>query len=113
VIPVEVDRREHLSTFAEPHTQCWLPTSAYQTAPVASRQIPSGCSSVPRAPARSSCDRVGGEWVNEIPAAPNTRARLGPDRLRDRVQALGGSIEVNSRPGDGTAIVVELPLQPD
>jgi signal transduction histidine kinase len=33
--------------------------------------------------------------------------------LRDRVQALGGSIEVNSRPGEGTAIVVELPLQPD
>ncbi|MDT7701950.1 MAG: hypothetical protein QOJ30_4275, partial [Pseudonocardiales bacterium] len=33
--------------------------------------------------------------------------------LRDRVQALGGSIEVTSRPGDGTAILVELPLQPD
>jgi signal transduction histidine kinase len=33
--------------------------------------------------------------------------------LRDRVQALGGSIEVNSPPGHGTAIVVELPLQPD
>jgi GAF domain-containing protein len=33
--------------------------------------------------------------------------------LRDRVQALGGSVEVNSRPGGGTAIVVELPLQPD
>ncbi|MCU1662013.1 MAG: histidine kinase,GAF protein, partial [Pseudonocardia sp.] len=32
--------------------------------------------------------------------------------LRDRVQALGGSIEVSSRHGDGTAIVVELPLQP-
>jgi signal transduction histidine kinase len=32
--------------------------------------------------------------------------------LRDRVQALGGSIEVTSRPGDGTAILVELPLQP-
>jgi signal transduction histidine kinase len=29
--------------------------------------------------------------------------------LRDRVQALGGSIEVNSRPGKGTAVVVELP----
>jgi chemotaxis protein histidine kinase CheA len=28
------------------------------------------------------------------------------------VQALGGAIEVNSRPGEGTAIVVELPLQP-
>jgi signal transduction histidine kinase len=33
--------------------------------------------------------------------------------LRDRVQALGGAIEVNSRPGEGTAILVELPLQPD
>jgi signal transduction histidine kinase len=33
--------------------------------------------------------------------------------LRDRVLALGGSIEVTSRPGEGTAIVVELPLQPD
>jgi signal transduction histidine kinase len=32
--------------------------------------------------------------------------------LRDRVQALGGTIEVNSRPGEGTSIVVELPLQP-
>jgi signal transduction histidine kinase len=32
--------------------------------------------------------------------------------LRDRVQALSGSIEVNSPPGEGTAIVVELPLQP-
>jgi GAF domain-containing protein len=32
--------------------------------------------------------------------------------LRDRVQALSGSIEVNSPPGGGTAIVVELPLQP-
>jgi signal transduction histidine kinase len=33
--------------------------------------------------------------------------------LRDRVQALGGSIEVNSSAGEGTAILVELPLQPD
>jgi signal transduction histidine kinase len=33
--------------------------------------------------------------------------------LRDRVQALGGAIDVNSPPGEGTAIVVELPLQPD
>ncbi|GAA1170064.1 hypothetical protein GCM10009608_03130 [Pseudonocardia alaniniphila] len=33
--------------------------------------------------------------------------------LRDRVQALGGLIEVDSRPGEGTAIVVELPLQAD
>jgi signal transduction histidine kinase len=33
--------------------------------------------------------------------------------LRDRVQALDGSIDVDSRPGEGTAIVAELPLQPD
>jgi signal transduction histidine kinase/uncharacterized protein YoaH (UPF0181 family) len=33
--------------------------------------------------------------------------------LRDRVQALGGSIEVRSPTGAGTAILVELPLQPD
>jgi signal transduction histidine kinase len=33
--------------------------------------------------------------------------------LRDRVQALGGAIDVNSRPGQGTAILVELPVQPD
>jgi signal transduction histidine kinase len=32
--------------------------------------------------------------------------------LRDRVHALAGSIEVDSRPGEGTAIVAELPLQP-
>jgi GAF domain-containing protein len=33
--------------------------------------------------------------------------------LRDRVQAVGGAIELTSPPGEGTAIVVELPLQPD
>jgi signal transduction histidine kinase/uncharacterized protein YoaH (UPF0181 family) len=32
--------------------------------------------------------------------------------LRDRVQALGGTIEVTSHPGEGTAVLVELPLQP-
>jgi signal transduction histidine kinase len=31
--------------------------------------------------------------------------------LRDRVQALNGSIQVSSRRGEGTAIDVELPLQ--
>jgi signal transduction histidine kinase len=32
--------------------------------------------------------------------------------LRDRVEALGGSIQVTSRPGEGTVIAVELPLRP-
>jgi signal transduction histidine kinase len=33
--------------------------------------------------------------------------------LTDRIEALGGSIRVRSRPGEGTHIVVELPLEPD
>jgi signal transduction histidine kinase len=33
--------------------------------------------------------------------------------LRDRVQALGGSIDVDSPVGAGTALLVQLPLQPD
>jgi signal transduction histidine kinase len=32
--------------------------------------------------------------------------------LHDRVQAVGGSMELNSPPGAGTAILVDLPLQP-
>jgi signal transduction histidine kinase len=31
--------------------------------------------------------------------------------LRDRAEALGGSLEVNSPPGAGTVVVVELPLR--
>ena len=30
--------------------------------------------------------------------------------LHDRVEALGGSLRVDSRPGDGTQIVARLPL---
>jgi signal transduction histidine kinase len=33
--------------------------------------------------------------------------------LTDRVEALGGSIRVRSRPGEGTHILVELPLEPE
>jgi GAF domain-containing protein len=33
--------------------------------------------------------------------------------LSDRVEALGGSIRIQSRPGNGTSITVELPLEPD
>jgi signal transduction histidine kinase len=33
--------------------------------------------------------------------------------LTDRIEALGGSIRVRSRPGEGTHIVVELPLEPE
>jgi signal transduction histidine kinase/uncharacterized protein YoaH (UPF0181 family) len=33
--------------------------------------------------------------------------------LTDRIEALGGSIRVRSRPGEGTHIAVELPLEPE
>jgi len=33
--------------------------------------------------------------------------------LRDRVEALGGSIHVSSPRGEGTLVVVELPVQPE
>jgi signal transduction histidine kinase len=33
--------------------------------------------------------------------------------LRDRAEALGGSVEVSSPPGAGTLIVLQLPLRPD
>jgi signal transduction histidine kinase len=31
--------------------------------------------------------------------------------LTDRVDALGGSLEIESRPGDGTEITVRLPIE--
>jgi len=31
--------------------------------------------------------------------------------LRDRAEALGGSIEISSPPGEGTLILVQLPLR--
>jgi signal transduction histidine kinase len=33
--------------------------------------------------------------------------------LRDRVEALGGSIEINSPPGQGTHVAVQLPVELD
>ena len=33
--------------------------------------------------------------------------------LRDRVEALGGRIALQSKPGLGTSLSVELPLSPD
>jgi PAS domain S-box-containing protein len=33
--------------------------------------------------------------------------------LRDRVEALGGSIQINSPPGEGTHVAVQLPLESD
>jgi PAS domain S-box-containing protein len=43
----------------------------------------------------------------------DTAAGSGLLGLRDRVEALGGSIEISSPPGHGTQLVVELPLGSD
>ena len=71
--------------------------------------------------ARASCVRVAVEQADArlclsirddgIGGADPARGS-GLIGLRDRVQALGGSIEVSSPSGDGTAILVELPVDP-
>ncbi len=71
--------------------------------------------------ARASCMRVAVEQTDTclrlsirddgIGGADPARGS-GLIGLRDRVHALGGSIEVSSPSGDGTAILVELPLDP-
>jgi signal transduction histidine kinase len=33
--------------------------------------------------------------------------------LKDRVEATGGTLQIHSRPGQGTSLLVELPIQPD
>ena len=40
------------------------------------------------------------------------RPGLGLEGLRDRVEGLGGSFELDSRPGRGTRIAAEIPAQP-
>lgn len=44
------------------------------------------------------------------PAVPNTGGHFGLDGMRERVQLLGGSFEVNSSPNQGTVIRASLPL---
>jgi len=42
--------------------------------------------------------------------AVSTRAGVGLSAMRERVEGLGGGIEVSSRPGEGTMVVVKVPL---
>ena len=43
------------------------------------------------------------------PASP--RAGVGLSTMRERVEALGGEIEVKSRPGEGTKVALRVPLE--
>jgi signal transduction histidine kinase len=38
------------------------------------------------------------------------RAGVGLSAMRERVEGLGGEIEVRSRPGEGTKVVLRVPL---
>jgi glucose-6-phosphate-specific signal transduction histidine kinase len=40
------------------------------------------------------------------------QGNLGLQGLRDRVEATGGSFEVESSPGHGTRVVAEIPARP-
>jgi PAS domain S-box-containing protein len=42
--------------------------------------------------------------------AVSTRAGVGLSAMRERVEGLGGGIEVSSRPGEGTKVMVKVPL---
>jgi signal transduction histidine kinase len=41
------------------------------------------------------------------------RAGIGLSAMRERVEALGGEIEMRSRPGEGTKVTVRVPLRRD
>jgi len=70
------------------------------------RRTPRSCASPPRSEATASVCR-------SATTARGRRSgpRLGPDGLRDRAEARGGSLEVSSPPGEGTLILVLLPLR--
>ena len=42
--------------------------------------------------------------------ATSMRAGVGLSAMRERVEGLGGAIEVSSRPGEGTKVMVKVPL---
>ena len=41
----------------------------------------------------------------------NTKDRFGLDQMHIRTESLGGRIEINSHPGKGTHILVQIPVK--
>jgi two-component system sensor histidine kinase NreB len=40
------------------------------------------------------------------------RSRLGLDGMAERAKLVGGELRIDSMPGDGTSITLEIPQQP-
>jgi signal transduction histidine kinase len=71
----------------------------------------------PGAPVRVTGRRAEGRWVLEVrddgpglPAAgPDTSGGQGLQNLQDRMGAVGGTVVLSSRPGEGTAVTLSVP----
>jgi signal transduction histidine kinase len=48
--------------------------------------------------------------LHALPTGPRQNQRLGLLSMRDRVTLLGGRIDIQSRPGEGTQILIEVPV---
>jgi signal transduction histidine kinase len=55
--------------------------------------------------------QVADDGVGFEPAAPNGRAGLGLKGMRERLNAVGGQLQVFSLPGDGTRIRLQVPVE--
>jgi signal transduction histidine kinase len=59
---------------------------------------------------RSLVVTVADDGVGFDPAAPGVRSRrLGLTSMEERARALGGTLAVVSRPGEGTTVTLEVP----
>lgn len=63
-----------------------------------------------RVEANSAVLKVDDDGVGFDPTIPPPAGHLGLANLRDRAAAVGGILEIDSRPGAGTRIIVRLPL---
>ena len=52
-----------------------------------------------------------GQGFDPLSSEPSGWPRFGLQTMRERAQAIGGSFELDSRPGEGTRVTVRLPLR--
>ena len=54
--------------------------------------------------------RISDNGIGMQPGDDGKRAAFGLKSIRERVHALGGTLHIDSRPGQGTALEIRLPL---